>query len=308
MLTGATGFVGRHTLSALTRAGHEVHAVARRRGPTEVGVIWHEADLLAGCELVGEVRPEILVHLAWYARHGEFWFSPENLRWVEASLALLRAFAAANGRRAVVAGTCAEYEWSRDVYVESAPTRPTTLYGAAKHGLHVVASAYAKQADFSLAWGRLFFLYGPFEAPERFVPSVILPLLRREPAAMTEGSQRRDFLHVADAGAAFAALADSQAEGAVNIASGTAVAIRELGEQIAQQLDARELLQIGARPTPAGEAAALVADVRRLTDEVGWSPDIGLGDGLAGVIAWWRERLSSDPKDHARRKGATRET
>jgi nucleoside-diphosphate-sugar epimerase len=307
MLTGATGFVGRHTLSALAQAGHEVHAVARRRGPTEAGVIWHEADLLAGCELVGEVRPEILVHLAWYARHGEFWSSPENLRWVEASLALLRAFVAANGRRAVVAGTCAEYEWSCDVYPESALTRPATLYGAAKHGLHVIASAYAKKADFSLAWGRLFFLYGPFEAPERFVPSLVLPLLRREPAAMTTGSQRRDFLHVADAGAAFAALADSPVEGPVNVASGSAVAIRELGEQIAEQLDAGELLQIGARPTPAGEPADLVADVRRLRDEVGWSPEIGLVDGLAGAITWWRERLSFDPEDHARRKDAARE-
>jgi nucleoside-diphosphate-sugar epimerase len=307
MLTGATGFVGRHTLSALTQAGHEVHAVARRRGPAEAGVIWHEADLLAGCELVGEVRPEVLVHVAWYARHGEFWSSPENVRWVEASLTLLRAFAAANGRRAVVAGTCAEYEWSRDVYSEGAPTRPATLYGAAKHGLHVVASAFAEQADFSLAWGRLFFLYGPFEAPERFVPSLVLPLLRREPAAMTEGSQRRDFLHVADAGAAFAALADSPVEGAVNVASGSAVTIRELGKQIAERLEAAELLQIGARPTPTGEPAALVADVRRLTDEVGWSPEIGLGDGLAGVIAWWRERLSSDPDNRALRESAPRD-
>ena len=76
-----------------------------------------------------------------------------------------------------MAGTCAEYEWSRDVYQESAPARPATLYGAAKHGLHVVAAALAEQAGFSLAWGRLFFLYGPFETPERFVPSLVLPLL-----------------------------------------------------------------------------------------------------------------------------------
>ncbi len=303
MLTGATGFIGRHTLSALTQAGHEVHAVARRRGPAKAGVIWHEADLLAGCEVVGEVKPEILVHLAWYAEHGKFWSSPENVRWVEASLALLRAFAVAGGRRVVMAGTCAEYEWSRDVYQESAPLRPTTLYGAAKHGLHVVASAFAEQAGLSLAWGRLFFLYGPFEAPGRFVPSLVLPLLRRESAGMTEGSQRRDFLHVADAGAAFTALADSPVTGAINVASGRAIALRELAVQIAQLLDGGELLQIGARPTPAGEPPALVADVRRLSEEVGWSPKIGLGDGLASVIAWWRERLSSESQDHDRVEG-----
>ena len=303
MLTGATGFVGCHTLTALAQAEHDVHAVARRRGADAAGVTWHEADLLAGCDVVNEVRPEILVHLAWYAEHGKFWSSLENVRWVEASLALLRAFAAAGGRRAVVAGTCAEYEWSREVYPESAALRPATLYGAAKHGLHVVASALADQADLSLAWGRLFFLYGPREAPGRFVPSLVLPLLRRQPAAMSDGSQRRDFLHVADAGAAFAALADSPVTGSVNIASGSAVALCELGQQIAQLLDAVEFLQIGARPTPAGEPAALVADVRRLYEEVGWTPGIGLDDGLTGVIAWWRDRLSSEARNRDRAEG-----
>jgi nucleoside-diphosphate-sugar epimerase len=297
MLTGATGFVGRHTLTALREAGHEVHAVARRRGP-DSGVTWHEVDLLAGCNVVGDVQPEILVHLAWYAEHGRFWSSPENVRWVEASLALVRAFVAAGGRRVVVAGTCAEYEWSRGIYPESTPQRPATLYGAAKHGLYVSSSALAEEAGLSLVWGRLFFIYGPFEAPGRFVPSLVLPLLRGEPAAMTEGFQRRDFLHVADAGAAFAALADSPVTGAVNVASGKAVTLRELGERIAQLLDGVELLQIGARPTPASEPAALVADVRRLQDEVKWSPKIPLDEGLAGAIAWWRDRLASESNGH----------
>ncbi|MCW3018640.1 MAG: NAD-dependent epimerase/dehydratase, partial [Solirubrobacterales bacterium] len=166
LLTGPTGFIGRHALAALAGAGHEVHAVARRRGPDAEGVSWHEADLLEGAGVVEQIEPEILVHLAWYAEHGKLWSSVENLRWVEASLALLRAFARAGGRRAVVAGTCAEYDWSREIYAEDAPLQPATLYGAAKHGLHVVSRAFAEQAGFSLAWGRVFFLYGPFESPE----------------------------------------------------------------------------------------------------------------------------------------------
>lgn len=292
LLTGATGFIGRGALAALTRNGHEVHAVARHRGPDTPGVFWHEADLLAGCEIVAEVEPEILVHLAWYAEHGKFWSSLQNVRWVEASLALLRAFAASGGRRAVLAGTCAEYEWSQDVYPESAPLIPASLYGAAKHGLHVVAGALCQQADVELAWGRVFFLYGPFEDPGRFVPSLVLSLLDGERAPMTAGTQRRDFLHVSDAGAAFAALAASDVTGAVNVASGTAVALREIAAEIARDLGAEQLLQIGALPMPDGEPPVLLADVRRLREEVGCSPSIALADGLGEVIAWWRERRS----------------
>jgi nucleoside-diphosphate-sugar epimerase len=297
MLTGATGFVGRHTLIALARGGHDVHAVARQRGPDLAGVTWHESDLLAGRELVGAVEPEILVHLAWYAEHGKFWSSTENVRWVEASLALLRAFTAAGGRRAVIAGTCAEYEPSGEVYSESAPQRPETLYGAAKHGLHMVASAFAAEAGLSLAWGRLFFLYGPFEAPERFVASLVLALLRRERARMTEGTQLRDFLHVVDAGAAFAALADSSLTGAVNIASGRGVTLRELATLIARDIGSIELLDIGGMPRREGEPPSIVADVHRLEGELGWHPRIALEDGVRDTVTWWRERLATQERD-----------
>ena len=290
LLTGATGFVGRYTLAALVEAGNEVHAVARRRGPDTRGVIWHEADLLAGCEVVEEVRPEILVHLAWYAEHGKFWSSPENVRWVEASLALLRSFGTAGGKRAVMAGTCAEYEWSRAVYREDAPKKPHTLYGACKRGLHVVARAWAEQAGVALAWGRLFFMYGPGEAPGRFVPSVVRALLRGEPAPMTSGMQRRDFLHVADAGAAFSALANSTLEGPVNLASGEAVALRELATLIAERAGGVDLLRVGALPDRDGDPASLLADVGRMRDELGFRPRVELGDGLDGTVQFWRQR------------------
>lgn len=290
LLTGATGFVGRYTLASLAEAGDEVHAVARHRGPDTPGVIWHEADLLAGCEVVAEVEPEILVHLAWYAEHGKFWSSPENVRWVEASLALLRAFAAAGGGRAVMAGTCAEYEWSRAVYREDAPKNPRTLYGSCKHGLHVVARAWAEQAGVALAWGRLFFMYGPGEAPGRLVPSVVTALLRGETAPMTSGLQRRDFLHVADAGAAFAALADSTLEGPVNLASGEGVVVRDLATLIAERTGGADLLGVGALPDRDEDPASLLADVGRMRDELGFRPRIKLGDGLDGTVEFWRQR------------------
>jgi nucleoside-diphosphate-sugar epimerase len=290
LLTGASGFIGRHALTALSDAGHEVHAVARRRCADTPGVIWHEADLLASCAVVSEVAPEILLHLAWYAEHSKFWDAPENVRWVQASLELLQAFAAAGGQRVVMAGTCAEYEWSRELYPEAAPLRPSTLYGAAKHGLHTVAAAYAQQVGLSLAWGRLFFLYGPFEAPARFVPSLVRALLAGERAPMTAGTQRRDFMHVADAGAAFAALADSALTGAVNVASGEGVELHELASLIAVHSGAPSLLGIGELPLREGDPPSLVADTSRLREELGFRPRLSLDAGLKDTIAWWHAR------------------
>ncbi|MCA1690334.1 MAG: NAD-dependent epimerase/dehydratase family protein [Actinobacteria bacterium] len=293
LVTGATGFVGRETVVGLLRRGHEVHAVARGRGPGAGGVTWHEADLLdpeSPARVLAAAQPETLLHIAWYAEHGKFWTSPRNLDWVEATLRLLHEFARTDAaRRVVMAGTCAEYAWTRDRYPEDAPCAPHTLYGAAKHGLHIIAGAFAAERSLSFAWGRLFFLYGPAEAPGRFVPTVARALLAGQPASMTAGTQIRDFLHVADAGDAFAALTLAETEGPVNIASGAGVSLRDLAGLIAAAAGGAERLEIGAIPTRPDDPPSLVADVTRLRDEVGWRPRIALAEGMAATVAAWRE-------------------
>lgn len=287
LVTGGSGFIGREVLGPLAAAGHEVHAVSRSGQPTRDGVRWHTADLITSSEVVREVRPEVLVHLAWYAEHGAFWTSTENVRWVEASLALLRTFVESGGRRAVMAGTCAEYDWRQAdglLHEDSTPLQPNTLYGTAKRGLHEVAEALALQAGLELAWGRVFFLYGPAEPPGRLFASVARALLAGEPAPTTAGDQVRDFLHVSDVGAAFSSLAISEVTGAINVASGDGVALRDLVGEIGLAAGRPELLEIGALPRREGEPPRLVADVRRLRDEVGFAPSLSLHQGIAASV------------------------
>lgn len=303
LVTGATGFIGRHSLPLLAARGYEVHAATSHDAapePDAHGVVWHRADLLERTQvfrLVSEVRPSHLLHFAWYAVPGKFWTSPENLRWVQATLDLLRAFAESGGRRVVVAGTCAEYEWGHEEPCSEAetPLRPATLYGVCKHAARLILEAYAAQEGLSAAWGRVFFLYGPHEHPGRLVASVVRSLLRGEEARCTHGRQARDILHVADVADAFVVLLSSEVEGAVNIASGNAVLLREVVNEIGDKLSLRDLIRLDAVPVPAGEPRVIAADARRLAEEVGWRPSRSLSAGLDETIAWWRKNLESRP-------------
>ncbi len=314
LVTGAGGFIGRHTLAPLQAAGYEVHAVSSRPAagsmPTSAGapeealcelaprVRWHHADLLAGesaRELIGELRPTHLLHLAWYTQPGAFWTSLENLEWVQASLRLLRAFGELGGRRAVLAGTCTEYAWGRVTHcVEDADAvaatcvRPATLYAAAKHALHVIAERWAAQVGVELAWGRVFYAYGPHEHPDRLVSGVACALLRGEEAPCTSGTQVRDYMYTPDMGGAFAALLGSEVTGPVNMASGMPVAVADVVMAIARAAGRPELVRLGALPQRPGDSERLTADVRRLREDVGWRPSVHLQEGAERTVEWWK--------------------
>ncbi len=286
-------------MRALGRRGFEILGVSSQpRASAEPGIRWHRADLRDGAQaarLIDTTRPTHLLHLAWMAKPGVFWTSPENLRWLEAGLVLLRRFQEQQGRRVVVAGTCAEYDGAWDTCREAdTPSRPQTTYGKCKHALGLYLECLAEQTGLSAAWGRLFFLYGPHAPPEKFPQPVLEALSRGEPALCTHGRQIRDFLHVQDAADALVALLDSQVSGPVNIASGRPLRLSEMAKRLAARLGRTPLLRLGALPARPGEPAKLVADVGRLRDEVQWSPRFDLDNGLENLVQWWEGRNSRD--------------
>jgi nucleoside-diphosphate-sugar epimerase len=296
LVTGATGLIGRHALPALVKRGFVVDALQHHApAQAEAVVRWHQADLLEPAQihrLVAEVGAFHLLHFAWYAMPKDYRTSSENLRWVQATIELVRAFREAGGERAVVAGTCFEYDLRYGFCSEAlTPLYPATLYGVCKNSLDQILTAYSKQSGLSLAWSRIFFLYGPFEPPGRLVSSVAAGLLRREPVNCSHGNQLRDFTHVVDIADAIAALTDSAVQGAVNIASGRAVPLRDIIYGLADELGGHDLIKLGAIQVPADDPPMIVADIHRLRDEVGWQPSITLKEGLADTARWWSARM-----------------
>lgn len=302
IVTGGTGFLGRWAVKGLLQRGFTVHALG---APTDTilpaeadGAVFHAANLLdAGIvtRLVREIKPTHLVHFAWNAIPGLYWTSPDNYSWSAASLHLLRVFREAGGERFVGAGSCAEYDWMRAAVCREDVTplvlsaaKPATPYAVCKASLSKIADAYAASDNFSAAWGRIFFQYGPYEHPDRLVPTIIRALLEGRPAECSHGRQRRSFLSAMDVGDAFAALATSKVQGAVNIADLHDITIGELARTIGRMMGKPDLIRLGVRPSPPDEPPVLVADMTRLTVEVAWSPRETLESGLTKTVAWWK--------------------
>lgn len=276
LVTGGNGFIGRETLAPLRALGFAVDAPRRA-----------ELDLLEGDPAAWFVAHPAshLLHLAWDATPGKFWTAPSNLDWVAASLRLVRAFAAAGGTRVVVAGSCAEYDWGHATLDEATtPLRPATLYGTAKATLYQLLEAAAPGLGVSFGWGRVFFPYGPREASGRLLPDVVDGIAKGRRVAVSDGTQSRDFMHVEDVAAAFATLLASEVTGAVNIASGSVIPVREVVLAAAGHAGDASLLDWGARARQASEPQFMAAATTRLRG-TGFAPRWTLAEGLADAVA-----------------------
>ena len=296
ILTGATGFIGQHAISELLENNYEVHALYNNtKTVNEKNVSYHQIDLLDPSQqelIIRKIKPTHLLHFAWYAIPGTYWTSLENFQWVQASLELVKVFNKYGGERAVFAGTCAEYDWSYGYCSESiTPTHPSTLYGTCKNSLQEMLAYFSKQTGLSSAWGRIFYTYGPCEARSRLIPSIISSLLLNQPAHCSHGLQIKDFLYVQDVASAFVAILNSSVEGPINIASGQPVSLQQVVYSIADKLERRDMVRLGTIPALDNEPPLLVADVRRLTNEVGWKPEFNLDSGLNQTIQWWEDNL-----------------
>jgi nucleoside-diphosphate-sugar epimerase len=285
LLTGATGFVGRHVAQELETAGIGFVTVGRRPRADDHEHI--QTDLLCLTDYTGLVRAAKathLIHLAWYAEHGKYWTHPLNIDWIKATAGLVRAFCQEGGSHIAVSGTCAEYDWNYGYHIEDiTPINPATLYGIAKDASRRICLNICNELSVPLAWGRLFFPYGRGEPESRLLPAIADVLRGKKSAFGVNGGSYRDFLHVTDAAAALVVLSKSGASGCYNISSAEAIQVGEVVRLLAQKMavpcDA-VLDMPSARP---GEPNFLVGSNDRLS-KIGWNKKVGLEKGLEDFL------------------------
>lgn len=291
LLTGATGFIGRHVLNELgpehTVVAVTCHAPQQPAGPH---VTFVKANLLQKDdvrELVRRARADTLIHLAWHVPPRAFWAAPENRAWLGASLELARAFAEQGGRRMVFAGSGAEYDWNAPMPLREgvSPAAPHSLYGSCKNSLRKAVESCAGTTGLACLWCRIFWPYGPGEPRGKFLSDLIARLHRGERAVCHGANLRRDYIHVQDAARALVLAAVSSLTGIVNIGRGEAVALGDMARMAASATGRPDLLELECARISAETPEVVVASVERLTRELGWKPRWPLSEGIAAMAA-----------------------
>lgn len=273
LITGANGFLGQHVVRLLLRQGVDVIAMGRQP-PKDVAINkFLQVDLLGSVnfqEMIKSSGATHLLHLAWYAEHGKYWSSPLNLRWVDATVRLTEAFCLAGGQKVVIAGTCAEYDWTYGNCLEDhTPLNPSTLYGTAKDATRRLVAVICAEHRIPCAWGRIFLPYGPGEDHRRLIPALIEVFEGTRTPFGVNAAAFRDFLHVEDVANGLWTLLHRDATGAFNICSAQPAQIAEIVNMLARSRNADPQLVLSLNTERPGEPRLLVGDNQKIT-ALGW--------------------------------------
>ena len=285
--------------------GHRVEAIVRpgtelwRLGDLGRELALHELDLRdseAVARLVSRLAPEWVFHLA---AHGAYSSQTEVRRIFDTTLGgtvnLLEACLVAGFAAFVNAGSSSEYGHKDHAPSESEPLAPNSHYAVAKAAASMYCAYSAQRADAHAVTLRLYSVYGPWEEPARFIPTLLARGLDGQLPPLVNSDVARDFVYVDDAVDAclLAAQAPETPRGAIyNVASGVQTTIRDAVELASRLLAIEAEPRWGSMSDRQWDTDVWVGDSSLIAERLGWQPRHDLEAGLAATAEW----LRSDPQ------------
>ncbi|MBK5110720.1 MAG: NAD-dependent epimerase/dehydratase family protein [Thermoleophilia bacterium] len=308
LVTGGQGFIGGHLVKALLDRGDEVVVLdlpSAPGGALALHGILAEVELIEGDvadrEAVGRAvaGADSLFHLAAQTLVGPAAADPLGTfrTNVEGTWTVLEAARGAGPAAVVVASSDKAYGPSDSLpYREDDELRPAATYEGSKAAADVIARSYRDSWEMPVAVTRLANVYGGGDLNRsRLVPEVVRAFLDgRAPKIRSDGSPRRDFLHVSDAVAAYLAIEAAVIAGpgrgeALNAGTGEAHSVRELIGLIREKAGSAQEPDFEGEGSPPGEIDEQYVDPSKLADLTGWTAALSLDEGIGEAVEWYRQ-------------------
>lgn len=262
LITGASGFFGKSLVNALEQSvdDFECFCVYKTNAlqSSDKRFQWVQCDLLnteTTEQLIKNIKPTHVVHLAWYVPPQQFWGARENIDWLYASINLFYAFCKNVGITFIGAGTLAEYNWSNGILEESTtPLLPNTLYGQCKKSLHEILTCIRNThyTQTKIIWPRIGYFFGPDEPKEKLISKLIYNIKNTLPVDLASPEFKRPYAHVKYLGGAITKLLMTNAYEDVtfNLSFSISYPLKEIVDFIQEKLGKQSLqMNYGVYPS-----------------------------------------------------------
>jgi UDP-glucose 4-epimerase len=304
VVTGAAGFIGSHLCERLLSDGYEVVGVdslldyydVRIKRDNLTAAAEHERfrfiedslnrldldELLDGVATVFHQAAQAGVRASWGERFEEYIDS--NIRATQALLEAARRHAL---ERFVYASSSSVYGETAELPMkESHPTRPVSPYGVTKLDGENLCLLYERSYGVPAVCLRYFTVFGPRQRPDMAFHRFIRWTLSGEPVEVYgNGSQTRDFTYVSDiVDANVAAMGYRGKRHVFNVGGGNRVSLNHVLDTIGR-VTGREL-DVRYQGRQRGDVTHTYADITLARDELGYSPRVGLEEGIRREFEW----------------------
>jgi UDP-glucose 4-epimerase len=295
LVTGASGFIGRHVVAELTAAGHQLTTLHRGDPLSEIEAggpspRHFRLDVLSGEARQAATRADAIVHLAGRGDVQASYREPFEYNWLNA-LGTLNVLEGARSRQAhvVLASTQRVYQPAERPIREDAPLGPADPYAYSKLVAEQWCRMFAEQLDTPTTVVRLFSVYGPGQVGQGTsgVVSIFLDRARRGEPLTVHADQQRDLTWVGDVAQGIRRAVESPPSAqrparVFNLATGVGTTLHQLAELVCAAVGSRSEI---VPPTARSLEGDRVADIGRARLELEYAPTVTVADGLARLAA-----------------------
>jgi GDP-4-dehydro-6-deoxy-D-mannose reductase len=292
LITGASGFAGRHLVAACRADGDEVIEAP----PSRVADL---RDAEAAVGVVAAARPDVVYHLAAWAHVGRSWEDPgatltSNLAMTLNMLEAVRAEAPT----AVFLLACSGDEYGPPLAVpttEDELLKPANPYAVSKASCDLVGGLYAGAHGLRVVRARAFNHAGPGQEPVYAVASFARQVaLGGDPVRVVTGNAdaRRDYTDVRDVVRAYRLLAAHGEPGIFNVCSGVSHSAREVVAALGRVAGVEVVHEVDPARVRPNEVMEVRGSFARLHEATGWQPSIPFEQTLRDTIDYWRATVA----------------
>lgn len=295
IVTGPTGVIGTAVINKLIDEGCRIYAVIRKESKRIANIPAHPNVRIIYCD-ISELQTltekitepcDIFFHFAWTGtdkpeNRMNMYIQTDNIHYA------LDAVEAARKLKCHVfigCGSQAEYGNSGGLMTVERNPQPVSGYGMAKLCAGQMTRSMCHSYGIRHIWPRIVSTYGPNDAKQTLISTVIAKLLNNEKPSLTRCEQVWDYLYSGDAAEAFWAMANKGKDGAVYVlGSGKNITLKECVETIRAKISPTAEIGYGDIPYYEDQVMHLEADISRLTEDTGWKPQTSFEKGIKKTI------------------------
>ena len=221
LITGSTGFIGKSLINFFLSKRYKVFALTRKKikNPNINYINSNLFDHLQIKKIIRKIRPNYLIHLAWEANPKKFVHSKDNFKWLHSSVNLYYNFCKYGGKRALLIGSCAEYDFNKKILKENFIKKAEhTPYSICKETFLNQAKRISNKFSSQLVWCRLFWIYGKNQKKGRLISDLIYSAKNNKKIKIKNPGFSVNLLNVYDVSVAIFKVFESKIIDIVNIA------------------------------------------------------------------------------------------